>query len=188
MKQSELIKHISDRDLKKSLILSQLIFLLLSIILSVFLFESLFEWLDYFTLNMNDVVYYGVIPGIIIVAIDLILMYLLPKRYFDDGGINKRVFRNRSIGDIFVLTLIIAISEEFLFRGVIQTTFGYVIASIIFALVHVRYLKKPVLLLSVLLVSFYIGYLFEITGNLLVTITAHFIVNFLLALTIRFQK
>ncbi|WP_404453206.1 type II CAAX prenyl endopeptidase Rce1 family protein [Oceanobacillus kapialis] len=49
-------------------------------------------------------------------------------------------------------------------------------------------MKKPVLFISVLLVSFYIGYLFEQTGNLIVTITAHFIVDFLLGLTIRFYK
>src|SRR5699024_11474282 len=59
---------------------------------------------------------------------------------------------------------------ELLFRGVLQTTFGYIPASVIFALVHVRYLSKPVLLISVLLISFFIGYLFEVTGNLYVTI------------------
>src|SRR5690625_3487599 len=98
------------------------------------------------------------------------------------------MFQNRSIGDIFLLALIIAISEELLFRGIIQTTFGYFIASLIFALVHLRYLKKPVLFLSVLLLSFYIGFLFKITGSLLVTITMHFTIDFLLGLMIRFQK
>lgn len=188
MKQSELIQHISDEDLKKSLIFSQFLFILLSIILSLFLFDHIFDWFDYFRLYPLEILYYGVMPGVLIVAIDMILLKYLPPRYYDDGGINQKLFQNRSIGDIFLLTLIIAISEELLFRGVLQTTFGYVIASVVFALVHFRYLKKPVLLLSVLLISFYIGYLFEITGNLLVTITAHFMVDFLLGLMIRFRK
>lgn len=188
MNQSELIKQMSAEDLKKSLILSQMLFILTALILSVILFENFSDWIDYFELNGNDIVYYGVIPGMIVVAIDLVLMRTLPRRYYDDGGINEKIFKNRPIGDIFILALTIAIAEELLFRGVLQTTFGYVIASTIFALAHFRYLKKLVLLVSVLLLSFYIGYLFEITGNLLVTISAHFIIDFLLGLIIREQK
>lgn len=188
MQQNELLQNISDQDLKKSLLLSQGFFLFISLLLSLFIFDHFFDWFQYFTFNVEEIFYYGLIPGLIVVAIDVILMSILPKRYFDDGGINERIFRNRSIPDIFFLALIIAISEELLFRGVIQTTFGYFIASIIFAIVHFRYLKKPVLFASVLLLSFYIGYLFEITGNLIVTITMHFIIDFLLGLIIRFQK
>src|SRR5690625_5546204 len=117
--------------------------------------------------------------------VDILVMEVFPKRYLYDGVMNEIVFKNRTIADIFVLTLVIAISEEALFRGVIQTTIGFIPASILFALVHIRYLKKPVLFISVLLMSFYIGYLFEITGNLYVTMTVHFIVNFLLGLMIR---
>jgi len=188
MRQNELLQNISDEDLKKSLLLSQGLFLLISLLLSLFLFEHFFDWLHYFKFNIIEIIYYGLIPGLIVVIIDIILMSTLPKQHWDDGGINERMFQNRSIGDIFFLALIIAISEELLFRGVIQTTFGYFIASMIFALVHFRYLKKPVLFLSVLLLSFYIGFLFEITGSLLVTITMHFTIDFLLGLMIRFQK
>src|SRR5699024_9531099 len=132
--------------------------------------------------------YYGVIPGVIVVCIDAVLMYFLPGRYYDDGGINRRIFANRSIFGIFKLVLMIAVAEELLFRGVLQTTVGYILASTIFALIHIRYLTKPVLLASVFLVSFYLGYMYELTGNLLTTITAHFIIDFLSGLLIRLQK
>src|SRR5699024_498053 len=188
MKQNELIKQMTDKELKKQVILSQLIFITIGIILSIFLFEEMSDWLLYFNWNPKEVFYYGVISGLIIVSIDLIIMYIFPGRYYDDGGINEKLFKNLSISDIFCVTLIIAVSEEILFRGVVQTTFWYVFTSVLFALMHIRYLKKPVLLISVLLISFYIGYLFELTGNLYVTITSHFTVDFLLGLFIRFQK
>lgn len=188
MKQSELIKQLSDKELKKQVILSQLIFIVVSIILSLFLFDRMVDWFLYFNWNPKEIFYYGLLPGLIIVSIDLIFMYVFPKRYYDDGGINEKIFKNRSIGDIFTITLIIAVSEELLFRGVVQTTFGYVFASVIFAFVHFRYFKKPILLISVLFISFYIGYMYELTGNLYVTISSHFIVDFLLGLLIRFQK
>src|SRR5690625_12681 len=186
MKQSELIKTLSKQELKKALLFSQLLFLVIGLLLSFILFDSLLDWFDYFKVEPIQILYYGVIPGLIIVMVDILLMEVFPKRYLDDGGMNEIVFKNRTIADIFVLTLVIAISEEALFRGVIQTTIGFIPASILFALVHIRYLKKPVLFISVLLMSFYIGYLFEITGNLYVTMTVHFIVNFLLGLMIRY--
>ncbi|HLQ98469.1 MAG TPA: CPBP family intramembrane glutamic endopeptidase [Candidatus Dormibacteraeota bacterium] len=188
MKQNDILQNISDKDLKKSLLFSQALFLLISLLLSLILFDHFFDWFQYFKYDLKEMIYYGLFPGLLVVMIDLVLMKVLPKHHLDDGGMNERVFQNRSIPDILFLTLVIAISEELLFRGVFQTTFGYFTASVIFALVHFRYLKKPVLFISVLLLSFYIGFLFKITGNLFVTITMHFIIDFLLGLIIRFQK
>lgn len=186
--QRDIIKQLSDRELTKQLMFSQGLLVVLSLILSFILFDHLSQWFHYFQLDSSEIAWYGVLPGLIIVAYDSLLMYILPERFYDDGGINNKMFRNRSVGSIFLIVLFVAVSEELLFRGVLQTTFGYFIASAIFVLVHIRYLKKPVLLLSVLLVSFYIGYLFEVTGNLYATITAHFIVDFISGLVIRFQK
>jgi len=188
MKQSEIIKQLSDKELKQQLFLSQGLFLVLAIVLSFFFFEGLNEWQLYFRWEPEVIILYGVVPGLIIVLIDIILAVALPKKYYDDGGINERVFKGQPVSFVFMLSLTVAVAEELLFRGVLQTTFGYIIASTIFALVHFRYLTKPVLLISILFISFYIGYLFEITGNLLVTIAAHFTVDFLLGLLIRFQR
>lgn|SRR5690625_4308238 len=187
MSQKKLIEQMTDDQLQQSLYMSQLILFSLAIILSMFLFDHLTNWLQLLTFNVYDIFYYGCLPGLLIVFVDIVLMRVLPKDALDDGGINERIFRNRSVSNILWIATIVAISEELLFRGVIQTVFGYFIASTIFALVHVRYLKKPALFISVLLISFYLGYLYEITGNLLVTIVAHFLVDFILGLIIRYR-
>lgn len=187
MSQKKLIDQMSDDELFQSLIYSQLILFSLAIILSIFFFERISDWFNLFILDSYQIFFYGCLAGLLIVFIDVILMVILPKKYFDDGGINERIFKNQSIFNIFIIALIVAVSEELLFRGLIQTIFGYFIASTLFALVHVRYLRKPVLLISVLLISFYLGYLYEITNNLFVTIFAHFIVDFLLGVIIRYN-
>jgi len=184
MKQSEIIKLLSDGELKKQLFLSQGLFIALSLFLSLFLFDSFFDWFHYFEVHIEEIIKYGLFPGLIIVLLILGFTYILPKRYYDDGGINQRIFGNRSIAFIAALSLTVATAEEFLFRGVAQTTFGYLFASILFAVAHIRYLKKPFLFIYVLVLSFYIGYLFEVTGNLLVTITIHFTIDFLLGIFI----
>lgn len=79
----------------------------------------------------------------------------------------------------------IAFSEELLFRGVIQTHFGLFVASTVFALLHVRYLEKLFLFAMVVLLSFFLGYIYELTNSLWVTIFAHFLIDFVLAVDIR---
>lgn len=187
-KQSDIIKQLSDKQLKYQLLLSQCLLLILSGFLSFIFFDSIQDWNWYFHFNTKEITIYGIAGGLIIVLFDLFTWHVFPERWYDDGGINKRIFKNRTIGDIFVIVIIVSIAEELLFRGALQTTFGYIVASTLFALIHIRYLSKPLLFISALLMSFYIGWIFEETENLLVTITTHFIVDFLLALMIRNQK
>ncbi|RWZ60234.1 CPBP family intramembrane metalloprotease [Halobacillus fulvus] len=184
---AEIIKQMSDRQVTAQLVFTQLILLALALIISFFLFESyLADWLVLFHVSLAELFWFGLIPGLSILLIDFILMRTMPKRYYDDGGINEKVFRTRSIPSILWLTLLVAVSEEMLFRGVLHTEFGYVLASVLFAVMHIRYLNKPVLLISVLIVSFFIGYMFEMTGSLPVTILSHFVVDAVLGLWIRF--
>ncbi|SDL65437.1 CPBP family intramembrane glutamic endopeptidase [Sediminibacillus halophilus] len=185
LSQVEAVKQLTSSQLKTQLYLSQLLFLLLACGLSLWLFPSIHYWLALVSWNEGDFLFYGIIPGLIIVMIDVMLMKWLPEQAFDDGGLNKKIFTNSSIAEILLIALIVAVSEEALFRGVLQTELGYLTASIIFALVHVRYLTKPYLLLSIVLISFYFGWLYELTGNLLVTIAAHFVVDFILGILLR---
>lgn len=188
MKQSEIIKRISDEELRKQLLFSQSIFFLLSIVLSVFMFDGMTKWFQYFSFKWNEIFFYGICLALLVVTFEIFLYSVLPKYLFDDGGINQKIFENQSVGWIAVISIVVAVSEEMLFRGVIQVSFGYIFASSLFAIVHIRYLKKPILFILIVLLSFLLGYLFFITENLLVTIVFHFLVDFLLGLFIRYKK
>src|SRR5690625_5005035 len=177
MKQADIVRQLSSNDLKRSVLYTQLLLFTLSIILSLFLFSSMTDWINLFEFNLYDILYYGVLPAFIIILINIILDKFVPKQFLDDGGINEKLFSNQSVYSIFIIAAVVAISEELLFRGVVQTTYGYLFASLLFAAIHIRYLKKPVLLLDVLGTSFYIGYLYELTYNLSVTMTGHLIIE-----------
>src|SRR5690625_4545230 len=156
MNQKKMIEHMTDDQLLQSLFMSQLMLFSLAIILSMFLFESFIQWLELFSFNLYDIFYYDGLSGLLIVCVDIILMKLLPKTAFDDGGINERIFQNLPIRNIFLIALIVSISEELLFRGVLQTVFGYVIASTIFALVHFRFFIISFLFFFIFFINFYI--------------------------------
>jgi membrane protease YdiL (CAAX protease family) len=186
-KQAELIKHLSDRELLFHLYLTQLVLLIISSGLSLFLFPSMESFMAIWESDVSEIVIYGGIAGLTVIVVDLLLMHFLPNHYFDDGGINEKVFQNRSYFHIFVLSWIIALTEEWLFRGVIQTHYGIVVASILFAILHVRYLKKWVLFTIVISLSFLLGWLYAITQNLFVTIFAHFLIDFIFGVKIRLE-
>lgn len=184
-KQAEMVKRMSDKELLYHLYVSQLLFLLVAVVLAFFLFEGWNEFLLLLEWDIQEIFIIGSFVGIAVVLIDLFLMKYVPRHLMDDGGINEKMFQKRSVIHIVGLALLIASVEELLFRGVIQTHFGIWIASIIFAIMHIRYLHKWLLLVSVILLSFLLGFLYEWTENLLVTIWAHFIIDVLLALKIR---
>ncbi|GAE25683.1 CAAX amino terminal protease family protein [Halalkalibacter wakoensis JCM 9140] len=184
-KQSEIVATMTDQELKLNVYLSQMIMLMLAIVLAFFVFPSWDEFSALFELELGLMIGVGGGVAIAIVVVDLILDRMLPKSWLDDGGINERVFKNLSLVELTLLCFVIAVAEELLFRAVLQTAFGLIIASTIFALIHFRYLKKPVLFINVWIVSFLLGVLFHWTGNIGVTIVAHFLIDFLLGLTIR---
>lgn len=185
MKQEEIVKQLTDQQLKQVVYQSQLLFLGIGIILSFIIYRNLRFLSEIISFNLSEIGFYGVVIALFLVSIEILLYFFVPKKYFDDGGINEKLFRNQSVIAIFFIALTVAICEEYLFRAVIQTTFGYFFASSLFVIVHFRYLKKPVLLLGIIITSFLIGFLFEITNNLLVVISFHFTVDFILGLFIR---
>lgn len=187
-KYSDIVKELTDRELLFHLYLTQLLLLVISLILGFLLFDSFSDFTALFNWADINIIMIGGTAGIIVVLIDLALMRVLPSSYYDDGGLNNKIFRSPSLFQIAFITLLVAFSEEILFRGVIQTNFGLIVSSIIFALVHYRYLFNWFLFLNVVLLSFLIGFVYYFTENLVVTILMHFIIDFLLGMSIKYRN
>lgn len=188
MQQSQLIKKMTDKEIITNLYVTQLIIFLLAIILSWFLFDSWGDLWGLFKWDLFQIVVIGGGSALIIILFEMGLEKILPKDILDDGGINERIFRNQGVMQILILTMTIAFSEELLFRGVLQTHFGIFPASIIFALIHFRYVSKPVLFIITILLSFFLGGLYLLTDNLLVPIFCHFTIDFVLGCILRFRN
>ncbi len=184
-RQAEVVKNLSDRELLINVYLTQGILLILSCVIGVILFSELWFIDEIVEFNLGDMLFLGGGLALFVVLIDQLLMVVLPEDKLDDGGINERIFSNLSIPHILFLSFVISFSEELLFRGVIQTHLGLFIASGLFAIIHVRYLAKPVLFTVVIGISFMLGILFELTDNVLVTITAHFLIDSTMGILIK---
>ncbi|KMM38119.1 CPBP family intramembrane glutamic endopeptidase [Guptibacillus hwajinpoensis] len=184
-RQAEVVKNLSDRELLINVYLTQGILLILSVVIGVILFSEVWFIDEIVEFNLGNMIFLGGGLALFVVLIDQLLMVVLPEDKLDDGGINERIFSNLSIPHILFLSFVISFSEELLFRGVIQTHLGLFIASGLFAIIHVRYLAKPVLFTVVIGISFMLGILFEFTDNVLVTITAHFLIDSTMGILIK---
>ncbi|MBI0576187.1 CPBP family intramembrane metalloprotease [Neobacillus cucumis] len=186
-KYNDLIRGLTDRELLFHLYMTQIILLTISIILGILLFDH-FSFLSYFRLNDIRIVNIGLPAGILVVIVDIILMKWLPSSFYDDGGLNERIFKNKNILQIIWIAALVAFSEELLFRGIIQTKIGLIFASVIFAVIHYRYLFNWYLFSNIVLLSFFIGFIYEWTNNFAVTIVMHFIIDFLLGMYIKIRQ
>ncbi|MEC1521528.1 type II CAAX endopeptidase family protein [Neobacillus niacini] len=186
-KYNELIKGLTDRELLSHLYMTQIFLLVITFVLGILLFDH-FSYL--YTIDFSDIriLLIGIPAGVAVVIVDIILMKLLPKSFYDDGGLNERIFKNRSVIHIAGIAALVAFSEELLFRGVIQTKVGLIFASIIFAIIHYRYLFNWFLFSNIVIISFLIGFIYEWSNNLAITIIMHFTIDFLLGLYIKYKN
>lgn len=185
-KYNELIKGLTDREILFHLYMTQIILLVITIVLGFLLFDQ-FSFMKAIDFSDIRILLIGVPAGVAVVILDILLMKWLPSSYYDDGGLNKRIFKNRSIFHIAWIAAFVAISEELLFRGVIQTKVGLILASLIFAIIHYRYLFNWFLFTNIVVLSFFIGYMYEWSENLALTIVMHFTIDFLLGLYIKYR-
>lgn len=186
-KQSDLIKTLTDKELLQNLYFTQVLILVSGIIISKWLTGRWFSPLDHIFFQSEHLLI-GLFFGVAVVVLEFILYKILPSSWFDDGGINYRIFSKRSPLHILLLSAVIAFSEELLFRGVLQTNFGLWIASFLVAIIHIRYLTNLFLFSFTVVLSISLGFLYYFTENLLTVIIAHFTIDFLLGLMIRYGK
>ncbi|OUM96814.1 MAG: abortive infection protein [Thermobacillus sp. ZCTH02-B1] len=132
--------------------------------------------------------YWGVLLAAAALAVNLIAERWMPEEAADDGGVNERLFRSRPIWHILVIAATAALCEELLFRGAVQHHIGTYWTSILFAAIHVRYLKHWIPTGLVFLTSYGLGWILIETGTLWAPITAHFLIDAAGGLMIRFRR
>jgi membrane protease YdiL (CAAX protease family) len=177
------LDRLTDRELLGNLVFTQILFVVIGVVISLFLIESG----KYFTLRFE---LFSLGLGLI-GATGYISLSMVLGRYFahlmgETDEANKRIFRNRTTVDIAAIALMVGISEEFLFRGIVQTHLGLWVATLIFILLHYRYFGNIIMTSSLIFISLSIGWIYEITGQILVsTIVMHTVFDFVLGMQIR---
>lgn len=178
---------LNERMLLINLYMTQCLALLIGLIILFFQKQKL---ISLFSLpgNRIEFLYWGAGLAAIMFIVDLVLSKVIPEDSMDDGGINELLFKNRPVWHIIVIAAIVAICEEVLFRGAIQHAFGPYWTSILFAMIHIRYLKHWIPTGWVFLSSYGLGYIYIHSGTLWAPILCHFLIDLVSGLIIRFRR
>lgn len=183
----ETLEQMDNRTLYLNLVLSQLgLFILGWVLYFVFLSNKISLREIYQLDNLKTALLSGLIFAGIILILDIFLTKILPEGYFDDGGVNERIFRDVNVAQIALISIGVALVEEWLFRAVLQNLVGLFWASIIFAGIHVRYFGRFFYAVLIIATSFGFGYLYVLTGSIWSVILAHFIIDFCMGVLIRY--
>lgn len=182
------IHELNDRTLLLNLYMTQFITLFIGVVIIMFQSNPLFRDLWTHISKINDALIWGTGFALIVVSIDLMLTRWVPEHVIDDGGINERIFKNRPIWHIALISLIVAVCEEILFRGAIQHALGTYWTSILFAAIHIRYLQHWLMTGLVFSISYGLGWIYIETGTLWTPIMAHFMIDFVMGCIIRYRR
>jgi membrane protease YdiL (CAAX protease family) len=180
------INEISDRTLLINLYLTQLLTVVLGIIMLLFQKNNILHQLSFD--KPNTFIIWGLGYAALFLAVNMILSRFVPEEVSDDGGVNVKLFGNRPVWHIFVISTIVAICEEVLFRGAVQHVFGPYWTSILFAAIHIRYLQHWIMTALVFGVSYGLGWIYIHTGSLWAPIIAHLVIDLVMGCIIRFRK
>lgn len=180
------IHELNDRLLLYNLYLTQGLTLLVGAIWIIFQKRNV---LELFALpNSLHVLWWGLGLAAAMLLVDLLLSRIMPENAMDDGGINQLLFQNRPIWHIICIAAIVSICEELLFRGAIQYSFGPYWTSILFAVIHIRYLRHWIPTGWVFLSSYGLGYIYVQTDSLWAPIICHFVIDLISGLALRFRR
>lgn len=180
------VDEIDDRMLLINLYATQALTLIIGIIWILFQRQNILHLLS--IPSSWAFLWWGLGLAIVVIAIDLLISRWVPEEAADDGGVNERIFRNRPIWHIVLLSFVVSICEELLFRGAIQHAIGPYWTSIIFAAIHVRYLKHWIPTGLVFSISYGLGWIYIQSGTLWAPIIAHFVIDMIMGLIIRFRR
>ncbi|MDD9267602.1 CPBP family intramembrane glutamic endopeptidase [Paenibacillus sp. GCM10023248] len=181
------VNDLNDRTLLLNLYITQLLTLIIGII--IVFFQSNNKIISMFTFQGGYSIFiWGSLFAIAVLGVDVLISRWVPKEVSDDGGINEMIFGNRPLWHIAVISFIVAVCEEILFRGAIQHAWGPYWTSILFAAIHIRYLQHWLMTGMVFSISYGLGWIYVQTGSLWTPIVAHFIIDFVMGCILRYSK
>ncbi|AEI41308.1 CPBP family intramembrane glutamic endopeptidase [Paenibacillus mucilaginosus] len=180
------VHELDDRMLLVNLYMTQGLVLLIAAVIMLFQKPSLGSLFSID--NPGTILIWGGSFALIVLAADLLISRWVPPEVTDDGGINKMIFGNRALWHIALLSLIVSICEEVLFRGAIQAAWGPYWTSILFAAIHIRYLQHWLMTGLVFSISYGLGWIYIQTGSLWTPIFAHFLIDFVMGCILRYRR
>lgn len=107
------VEDMSPQEIGLNLYITQLIIIGIGCLLAYILFQDAKEVFNLWKWEPVSILIIGGLLAIGIVLLDYVAMRVFPESWFDDGGINDKMFRGMSVLHLLVITFLIGFAEEF---------------------------------------------------------------------------
>jgi hypothetical protein len=124
----------------------------------------------------------GIILAILIIIASAIITKVWPQYRISAEKYLDFVISPLAMPDLIWVGLLPGLSEELLFRGVMIPALGYdwfalIISSVLFGVLHLNDRESWYYVTWAVIIGFVLGYSVYLTGNLLVPVVAHILIN-----------
>lgn len=176
--------EISKKVLALNIIISHVLIIVVAIII-IKLFKLPVAINTVLAFNMSRLLWVSVVLGsTLLIAVQYIFMRFVARdRLLDE--INILLMEKFTLPELIPIFLLGAAAEEFLFRVIIQPHLGIILTSILFTLIHFRYLKKIYILAEVFLLGVILGLVYAVVPTIWAPLLCHFAVNYIMAVLIK---
>lgn len=177
------------REYKRGFVLSTVI-VIEAVLLGVSAVWCLASNIDLLPVLMNARAEHFLLGGVIGVSLSAVGLFLTKVESFKSFHqlvyeIMGPLFVHSRIVDIALIAAASGFCEEVFYRGVLQTQFGILIASLIFGFCHFAGKQFYLYVIWATLAGYLFGRLFEISHSLWLPITAHAVSNFVSIVILR---
>jgi membrane protease YdiL (CAAX protease family) len=180
------VDQLDDRTLLLNLYVTQAVTILIGI--TVLLFERVNPLRLFAPAQPERIALWGLAFAAVVLLSDVLVSHWAPKDAVDDGGVNDKLFARRPLWHIALMSLVVALCEETLFRGAVQHAWGPYWTSVLFAAIHFRYWRHWLMTGLVFSISYGLGWIYMQTGTLWTPVLAHFAIDFVMGCFIRYGK
>jgi len=179
----------SPRQYKRGFVLSTVI-VIEAVLLGVAAIWCLVSNIDLLPMLTNariEFFVFGALSGVLLSIVGLVMTKVESFKAFNQlvYEIMGPLFAHSKIIDIALIAAASGFCEEVFYRGVLQTEFGIIIASLIFGLCHFAGMQFYLYVIWAALAGYLFGLLFEISHSLWLPITAHAFSNFVSIIILR---
>ena len=183
--QEEEFSQIDNDKMFFNICITQLIALVIAVIWGYF--GKIFWWNQiFFDFSIINSLY--IVTGLFVFnAIFYIFRKQLKFMHYDwlIKSIYIPIFGKFNIWQCILLSILSGFCEEALFRGVMSVAWGLIISSIVFGLLHLGDKRLIFSGIWIAIIGFCFAYVYKITGNLGISIVAHFLNNFLCFIAVK---
>jgi len=176
--------NISDKVVVVNLYITQSLLLFIGMTILLFQSQNLLDMLK--VADSRLFVWSLLFSGIAVLA-NLAFTPFVPKQLQEADAMNILLAKRVPLWHLMIICLVVGFVEELLFRGVIQYAIGIYWTSIVFTIIHVHYLRHWILTGMVFLLSYSLGWLYDHTGSLMVSVVAHALYDLIMLCIVRYD-